>query len=405
MLSIFKARRFWVAAVVLLAAAVLLWYRWGARAEPGAGVRYVTAAVTRGDVVRAVNTAGQLTPWVSVEVSSQISGLVTEVNADFNTRVKKGQVLARIDPATFEQTLRQAQANLAAAEANHRLVELNARRLKGLREQDLITQREYDEVEAQLQQSQASLLTARATVENARVELERTTIASPIDGVVIFKQVEVGKTVAASLSAPTLFVIAQDLSRMRIIAPVSEVDVWLVEPGQDVTFTVDALPERRFRGRLTQIRNPYTPSDQQQQQAANAASSIVSFDAVIEVDNPDQLLRPSLTANVEIVVDRREGVLRVPNSALRVEMPGDVAAAPSAVAAGSPAAADGSDASVVVYRLAAGNPHARPEAVAVELGISDNLVTEVVAGLAEGDQVVTGVVDAPTDRPRGRLSF
>lgn len=358
---------------------------------------YTVARVTRGDIIQAVNTTGQLSPWASVEVSTQISGLVTDVNVDFNSEVKQGQVLAKIDPSTYEQRLRQAQADLAAAEANHTLTALNARRLKGLRDQDLVTQQEYDQADAQLQLSNAGLLTRRAAVENARVDLERCTITSPIDGVVIFKQVEVGKTVVSSFSAPTLFVIAQDLGKMRIIAPISEVDVWSVKPVQAVTFTVDAIPDRRFQGRLTQIRNPYTPSEKQQQQQAQQ-NPIANFDAVIEVDNHDLLLRPSLTANVSVIVERRANVLRIPNSALRVRLE-EGAYTP----AKSRDMSTSSRETATVYRLPGGDRDAVPEALAVRLGISDSIDTEVLSGLNEGDVVVTGVASAMDARRLRRI--
>lgn len=362
--------------------------------------RYTYAPVTRGTIVRTVRSTGVLTPLVSVEVSSQISGLVTEVNVDFNSPVKKGQVLARIDPSTFEQRLRQAEADLEAADANHALAVLNARRLEDLFAQELITQQEYDEIAARLRQSEATLLTRKAAVENARVDLERCTIRSPIDGIVIFKQVEVGKTVVSNMSAETLFTIAQDLSRMRIIASVSEVDIWLVRPGQDVEFTIDAFPERTFHGRVTQIRNPYTPTEKQQHQSSQQQTPITMFDAVIEVDNSDLLLRPGLTANVSIIVERREGVLTIPNGALRVRLP---TAAARMVPGQSPA--NGAE-SAVVYRLSSSGPkEALPEPVSVRLGITDSFVTEVTEGLSESDRIVTGLVPERERPRRGPFSF
>ena len=374
-----------VAALIVAVTAVVVYAKRGG--EEASTANYTIAPVARGDIMQAVNTTGQLAPLVSVEVSSQISGLVTEVNVDFNSTVKKGQVLALIDPATYVQRLNQAEADLAAAEASATLVRLSATRLKGLRDQDLVTQADYDQVEAQLEQARATLLTRKAAVQNARVDLERCTITSPIDGIVIFKQVEVGKTVVASFSAPTLFVIAQDLAKMRIIAPISEVDVWAVHPGLAVTFTVDAIPDRTFTGRLTQIRNPYTPSEKQTTQAAAQQSTITNFDGVIEVDNADLLLRPSLTANVSIVVSRTEDALRIPNGALRVQVP---------VNPGSPVPppalpSDDSVDHAVVYRLAGGNRNATPEPVLVKLGITDNISTQVLEGLKEGDTVITGV--------------
>jgi HlyD family secretion protein len=325
------------------------------------------------------------------------------VNVDFNSEVRKGEVLARVDPSTYEQQLRQAEADLAAAEANHRLVVIDTERLRDLREQDLVTQQEYDQAQARLQQSEANLLTRRAEVENARVDLGRCTIVSPIDGIVILKQAEVGKTVAASLSAPTLFVIAQDLSKMRIVAPISEVDVGSVHPGQEVTFTVDALPERQFHGRLVQVRNPYTPSDRQQQMQAQRQSSIVHFDAIIEADNTDLLLRPSLTADVSIVVARRENVLRIPNSALRVPPPAGAIEPPAQASPAPAASSDGQEMAATVHLLPGGSSNAKLQAVTVQLGVSDNLMTEVLSGLSEGDVVVTGILPQP--EPAARLPF
>ena len=374
----------WIGALVVAATAVVVYAKRDRDDEPKAA--YTIAAVSRGDIIQAVNTTGQLTPLVSVEVSSQISGLVTEVNVDFNSVVKKGQVLARIDPATYEQRVTQAQADLAAAEASETLVKLSAKRLKDLREKDLVTQADYDTVQAQMEQARASALTRKAALQNARLDLERCTLLSPIDGIVIFKQVEVGKTVVSSFSAPTLFVIAQDLAKMRIIAPISEVDVWAVHPGQAVTFTVDAIPDRTFNGRLTQIRNPYTPSEKQTAQAAQQ-STITNFDGVIEVDNADLLLRPSLTANVSVVVSKTENALRIPNGALRVQIP----QSPDAPYPPPMPSAEESEDTSVVYRLPGGNRNATPEPVLVKLGITDNISTQVLGGLNEGDTVVTGI--------------
>lgn len=363
-------------------------------ADPPA--RYTVSRVSRGDIVQAVRTTGQLSPWSSVEVSSQISGLVTEVAVDFNSRVIRGQVLARIDPSTYEQRLRQAHADFDAALANQRLTKLREARLRALRNQDLVSQQEYDDADALLRQSDANLLTRRAAVENARVDLERCTVAAPIDGIVIFKQVEVGKTVVASFSAPTLFVIAQDLSKMQVIAPLNEVDIGSVMVGQPVAFTVDAVPDRTFEGQLAQVRSPYVLSDKQPQ-LAGPQSAIPSFDAVVEVDNKDLLLRPSLTANVAIITDRRQGVLLIPNSALRVTLPADIA---STIPVNSRAVElNGTETYATVYRLRNGDRNGVPEPVMVRLGISDRVSTEVLSGLQPGDEVITGIPVVQDYRP------
>lgn len=374
----FRKPLFFVAAIVVLAAG-FLGYRQLAKPKVPALPQYTTAKVTRGDLTRAVLTTGQLAPLVSVEISTQISGLITEVDVDFNTTVKRGQVLARIDPATYQQKLNQAKADLAAADANHALAKVTADRQHQLLAKAMVTQQDYDQAAAQLQQAEATLLTRQAEVENAQLDLDRCTLTSPIDGIVIYKAADVGKTVQASYSAPTLFVIAQDLRKMQIIAPISEVDIWSVKPGQPITFTIEALPDRTFHGTLRQIRNPYTPSDQKTQ--APTANSITKFDAVIEVDNSDLTLLPSLTANVSVIIARREHVLQLPNSALRVRLG----------RAGN-SSADSDTPTATVYRLPRGNRAAPPEAVSVTLGVTDSLNTEILSGLNEGDTIVTGLL-------------
>lgn len=299
--------------VALLIAAVAGgagYYYYAQGKEDGKAPEYTVATVARGSIRQVVTATGQLDPLLSVDVGSQISGLVQKLYVDFNTPVAKGQKLAEIDPSTYQQKLRQAEANLASAEAGNRLQRLNTERSRELREKQLVSQQDYDQALAQLQQSDAQLLTSKATVENARVDLDRCTINSPIDGIVISKQTEEGKTVAASLNAPTLFTIANDLAKMQITAAVAESDVGAVETGQKVTFTVDAFPNRAFSGLVTQVRN-----------APKTTSNVVTYETIINVDNMDLKLRPGMTANVSIIVASRENTLRIPNSALRVRLP------------------------------------------------------------------------------------
>lgn len=349
---------------------------------------YAVATVLRGDIVQSVSTTGRLKPLVTVEISSQISGLVREVAVDFNAAVRRGQVLARIDPATYEQRLQQTTADLTAAEATYELAGRTVARLRALREQDLVTAEEYDQAQALEEQSHATLLTRRAALENARVDLQRCVITAPIDGVVIYKDVEVGKTIVSSFTAPTLFVIARDLSRMRIEAPIPEVDISSIHVGQPAMFTVDSFPGHRFEGRVMQIRSPYTPSEKQPEAASQTGAT--SFQAVIEVDNSDRLLRPSLTANVSIVIAAASNTLRIPNGALRISLqPGTFAARPE----GQESLLN--DASSVptlagAYRLPGGVRNATPERVQVKIGLADSLNTEVRGGLSEGDLVITG---------------
>lgn len=360
------------------------------RADNPAPPEYTVAEVTRGDVVRAVGAVGQLSPLVSVEVSSQISGLVTDVTVDFNSSVKKGQLLARIDSSTFKQQLRQRQADVEAARANYSLVEINARRLKALYEQDIVSQQEYDQVQAQLQQSRSILLASEAAIQNVRVDLERCEITSPIDGLVIFRQIEVGKTVVSSLNAPTLFVISPDLSKMKIVAPINEVDVAEIRVGQNVTFTVDAVPNREFRGILTQIRSPYTP---QEKQVSNPQRSVAFFDAVVELENQALFLRPGLTASISIIIEKRSNVLRIPNGAMRVVLPN------------TSRSEHRTDGTAVIYRIQGGRGHYRPEPVLIRIGTADAFVTEVLSGIGLGDMVVTGVLPPAPAARRGLLAF
>ncbi len=314
---------FTIGTLIVASAAGYYFYqkRTTAAAKPPA---YNTAVIAKGSIRQVVTATGQLAPLLEVDVGSQISGLVIKLHADFNTPVKKDQILVEIDPATYQQRLRQAKADLASTQASNRLQQLNTERTRELFEKKLVTQQELDQAEAQLAQSNAQLLTREASVENANVDLARCTIRSPIDGIVIAKQTEEGKTVAASLNAPVLFTIANDLAKMQITAAVAEADIGSVREGQAVTFTVDAFPNRSFNGRVSQVRN-----------AAKTVSNVVTYDTIIDVDNRDLRLRPGMTANVSVIVASREDTLKLPNAALRVRLPdasGAAAPAPAAPA-------------------------------------------------------------------------
>ena len=305
--------------LAILAASGGGYYYYSARAaREDATPEYTIAVIAKGDVTQAVTATGQLDAvGGAVEVGSQISGQIIKLYADFNTPVKAGQKLVEIDPATYLQRLRQAEANLASAKASFSLVQLNANRTKELFGKALVTQSDNDTAQAQLEQSRAQLLINQATVDNANVDLSRCTIFSPIDGVVISRQTDVGKTVASSLNVPVLFTIAPDLAKMQITAAVAEADIGSVSVDQEVNFTVDAFPNRTFRGAVSQVRN-----------APKNTSNVVTYDTIIKVDNQDLKLRPGMTANVSIVVARRDGTLRVPNAALRVRMPEGLASTP-----------------------------------------------------------------------------
>jgi len=288
---------------------------------------FTTVSSSKGEISQVITATGTLEPVTSVEVGSQVSGLITKVLVDFNTPVTAGQVLATIDPATYEQRLRQAEADHASSDANHTLVRLNTERTRALRAKNLVTQQELDQAEANLAQAAANLLTRQASVENAKVDLARCTIYAPVDGMVLDRKVEVGKTVAASLNAPVLFVIADDLAKMQINGAIAEADIGSVEVGQTVNFTVDAFPDRQFRGRVVQIRN--SPTTQ---------SNVVTYQTIIEVRNSDLKLKPGMTANISVVIANRRDVVRVANAALRVRMPKSLL--PEAAPAAAPADAN-----------------------------------------------------------------
>lgn len=311
--------------VAVLAGGAGVWYYFGKAADKAP--EFQTTKVVRGDITQSVTATGDLQPVVTVDVSSQVSGQISEVLVDFNSRVKAGDVLARIDPSTQEQNVKQSAADLASAKANNQLLRLNAERTRDLFAKKLVAQQELDNAEAQLAQSDATLLTRTAALENAKVNLARCTIYAPIDGMVLNRLTDKGRTVAASLNAPTLFTLVNDLTKMQIQAAVAEADIGSITEGQEVQFTVDAFPNRTFRGTVRQVRNN-----------ATTQSSVVSYACIIDVSNDDLKLKPGMTANVSIIVAQRPNVLRVENSALRVRVPPELLPKTPAAAPGEKAA-------------------------------------------------------------------
>ncbi|MFT5372193.1 MAG: HlyD family secretion protein [Lysobacterales bacterium] len=332
-----RNRQLIITAVVLLAA----WFTWSKLPSNGnSGETIETATVERGDISRSVATSGSVEALVMVEVGSQLSGQVKEIYVDFNDKVNKGQVIALIDPQTFQSRLSQAQADLKVAAANIEVrkasitrTEANLRkssreyeRQQPLAEQGTISLSELDSTQATFEANQAELEMERAqrrnaeasyeqklaAVEATRVDFERTKIRSPIEGVVIERAVDVGQTVAASMSAPKLFLIAQDLSEIQIEANVDEADIGNVSTGNKVGFTVDAYPDRTFSGEVLQVRL-----------APNEEANVVTYAVIISAQNPSKSLLPGMTANVEIVTGNREDVLRLSNEAFRYRPPTD----------------------------------------------------------------------------------
>ena len=289
-------------AIILVAAAGVWYFNRGSTDAP----QYQSTVVTRGDIVQVVSATGTLNPVTNITVGSQISGIIQKLNADWNTPVKANQVVAQLDPATYQANVLSAQGDLANAKANLELQQVEANRSSELFTNKLISGSDYDTAIANLHQAAAQVQIKEAALTNATVNLARCTIYSPVDGTVISRNVDVGQTVAASLSAPTLFVIANDLTKMQIDANVSEADIGTVVEGQDVTFTVDAFPDGKFLGKVTQIRNSPT-----------TVQNVVTYDTVIGVNNPDLKLRPGMTANASIITAQRSSVLKIPNAAFR----------------------------------------------------------------------------------------
>ena len=263
---------------------------------------YQSVAVGRGELLQVVTATGTLNPVTNVTVGSQISGIIQKLYVDWNSPVKAGQVIAQLDPATYKSALAQAEGDLANAKANLELAQIQAKRARQLFGGKLISESDYDTTTATLHQSEAMVQIKQASLENVKVNLDRCTIYSPVDGTVISRSIDVGQTVAASLSAPTLFVIANDLTQMQIDANVSEADIGNIEERQPVNFTVDAFPDRKFTGQVVQIRNSPT-----------TVQNVVTYDTVIGVSNPDLKLRPGMTANASIVTAQRPNVLKVPD--------------------------------------------------------------------------------------------
>ena len=318
------------------------YYYWLQQAEAKLDIE--TVAATRADVRRAVSTSGTVRALGTVDIGSQLSGNIGELNVDFTSEVKKGQVLARIEPSTFETKVREEEAGLAIAKANVDLQQATVERAESNlhkaeldlhRAQELVTKGAGTQVtldaaiagqqsttaelaiaKANVENAKATLAQHQATLDSARIDLERTYIRSPIDGVVIDRTVEVGQTVAASLQAPKLFTIAQDLSHVQIEAQVDEADIGQIASDNAVSFTVDAYPDVTFQGKVTQIRL-----------APVALNNVVTYTVVIDADNPFGRLLPGMTANVEIVTGEHKGVVTVPNEALRYQPRGPAQAA------------------------------------------------------------------------------
>jgi HlyD family secretion protein len=389
--------------------------------KPEQKAAFKTEPVTRGSISEVVTATGEISALVTVSVGTQISGTLARLHADFNSKVKQGQVLAELDARLFEAALARADAGLAAAQADVERARValedaqrNQQRLSSLYEKGLIASADNDAglaardgAAAGLQAARARVLQARADRETALTNVALTKIRSPIDGVVISRTVEVGQTVAASLQSPTLFLIANDLSRVQVLAAVDEADVGKVRDGMTARFTVDAFPGEVFQGKIREVR-----------QAPTNVQNVVTYAAVVEAANPERKLRQGMTASITVVTNQRGEALRVPNAALRFRPPaegkgGDKAAKgeegkaspvrlASAKLDGGRHAADAEALAPGVRRAAAYRlQDGAPVKVPLQVGISDGHYTEVISGLSEGEQVVLAEMAAGQGVKRG----
>lgn len=372
--------------------------------------KFRTAAVDKGTITQTVTASGTLNPVALINVGSQVSGTVMELKADFNDRVKQGQVLLRLDPTIFNAQIKQSEASLASAESSRRLAQATLERNQKLVTQNYISASALDQAKREVEVADANIQLARAQLDRVRADFNNSVIRSPIDGVIIKRTIDLGQTVAASFQTPNLFQIARDLTQMQIDTNVSEADVGALKQGQPARFVVDAYPDREFDATLRQFRL-----------AANVQQNVVTYNVVLDVDNKDELLKPGMTAQVRLVVGNRQNVMRIPTAALRYKLSDEElareakkqkeaarnpdksvpAAATAAAAAGVPAPDADDDVgfrsksettrSFKIYKLDDKN-QARP--VDIKIGLSNFRFTEVLSGdLKLADKVITRALE------------
>jgi len=373
-----KRRWKWIVVVVVLAL-IGAGFGWWWHRHNQDNTQYQTATVSRREMTQTVTATGTLNPVTNVTVGCQISGTIARLPVDFNSSVTNGQVVAEIEPFIYDANVQLATADVANARAALELARINAKRAQELLAGKLIPQADFDTAIASLHQAEAVLQNRQATLARAPVDLLHCTIRSPVNGTVISRNVDVGQTVAASLSAPTLFTIANDLSKMQIDSNVAEADVGSVAVGQDVDFTVDAFSFRTFHGKVVQVRN-----------APISVQNVVTYDTVIAVDNSDLKLKPGMTANVSIIIARHDEVLSLPNAALRFRPAEAITNATAPAASNVAAKRDKAERRFArtVYTL----QNNKPTSAKIKIGISDGIFTEVIEGLSESNQVITSAI-------------
>lgn len=355
-----------VIAAVAAIAALAVWLLSGGKKEEK--ITFDTAAVAPANIMNSITATGTIEPVTSVTVGTQVSGIVSKLFVDYNSVVKKGQVIAELDKTNLMSQLNTAKTQLATAQSQLNYQTANYKRYKTLFEKGLVAADDFDNAKLSYTQAKEQVMSAKEEVQRAQTNLGYATITSPIDGVVLSKSVEEGQTVAASFSTPELFTIAQDLTNMQVVADVDEADIGDVKEGERVSFTVDAYPDDTFEGEVKQVR-----------QEATTTNNVVTYEVVISAPNADLKLKPGLTANVTIYTAERKGVLSVPSKALRFT--------PQKETVGKMKIVDVANAKNKVWTIEGNSIVAHK----VNIGMTDGTNTQIVGGIAEGTKVVTGL--------------
>ncbi|MFZ6722157.1 efflux RND transporter periplasmic adaptor subunit [Undibacterium sp. Ji49W] len=405
-----KKRVFLAVALLLVGGAAAMYYQKEKGKPKEEEPKYRTAVVDKGNITQTVTASGTLNPVALINVGSQVSGTVVELKADFNDRVKQGQVLLKLDPTIFNAQIKQSEASLASAEASKRLAQATLERNQKLVTQNYISATAMDQAKREVEVADANIKLARAQLDRVKADLNNSVIRSPIDGVIIKRTIDMGQTVAASFQTPNLFQIARDLTKMQIDTSVSEADVGSLKDGLPARFVVDAYPDREFEAKLRQFRL-----------AANVQQNVVTYNVVLDVDNKDELLKPGMTAQVRLVVGSRENVIRIPTAALRYKPTEEEqakeakalkdkeknnngsASSSASTSAGSNLPAPDVDDDVAfrtkkdltrTFKLYKLDDKNQAKTVDVKIGLSNFKYTEVISGdLKPGEKVITRALD------------
>lgn len=410
-MPVFTKKRVFIAVALLVVGGAAAMYYQKEKGKPKEEEpKYRTAVVDKGNITQTVTASGTLNPVALINVGSQVSGTVVELKADFNDRVKQGQVLLKLDPTIFNAQIKQSEASLASAEASKRLAQATLERNQKLVTQNYISATAMDQAKREVEVADANIKLARAQLDRVKADLNNSVIRSPIDGVIIKRTIDMGQTVAASFQTPNLFQIARDLTKMQIDTSVSEADVGSLKDGLPARFVVDAYPDREFEAKLRQFRL-----------AANVQQNVVTYNVVLDVDNKDELLKPGMTAQVRLVVGSRENVIRIPTAALRYKPTEEEqakeakalkdkeknnngsASSPASTSAGSNLPAPDVDDDVAfrtkkdltrTFKLYKLDDKNQAKTVDVKIGLSNFKYTEVISGdLKPGEKVITRALD------------